>query len=112
MQPDSAAAALFEVWFAAHLRRAVVRAVVPAASAVRVGNGAYDQLQLDIYGELMDAVYLCNKYGRPIYHNGWMEITRNLEWLMEQTQTAARLVSDELSVLEPAAPVSVFVDWG
>ena len=30
----------------------------------------------------MDSVYLCNKYGLPIYHNGWMELTRNLEWLM------------------------------
>ena len=30
---------------------------------VRIGNGAYNQLQLDIYGELMDSVYLFNKYG-------------------------------------------------
>ena len=28
------------------------------------------QLQLDIYGELLDSVYLFNKYGRPIYHEG------------------------------------------
>ncbi len=33
---------------------------------VRIGNGAYNQLQLDIYGELMDSVYLYNKYGAPI----------------------------------------------
>ena len=31
----------------------------------------------------MDSVYLCNKYGLPIYHEGWMELTRNLEWLMD-----------------------------
>ena len=52
------------------------------SAPVRIGNGAATQLQLDIYGELMDSVYLCNKYGLPIYHNGWMELTRNLEWLM------------------------------
>jgi GH15 family glucan-1,4-alpha-glucosidase len=35
------------------------------SAPVRIGNGAYTQLQLDIYGELMDAVYLFNKYGSP-----------------------------------------------
>lgn len=36
------------------------------SSPVRVGNAAYKQLQMDIYGELMDSVYLFNKHGTPI----------------------------------------------
>jgi GH15 family glucan-1,4-alpha-glucosidase len=58
------------------------------SAPVRIGNGAATQLQLDIYGELMDSVYLCNKHGRPIYHDGWMELTRNLEWLMGDLKSA------------------------
>ncbi|MFC6299180.1 glycoside hydrolase family 15 protein [Pseudomonas sp. CCM 7893] len=41
------------------------------AQPVRIGNQAYDQVQLDIFGELMDAVYLVNKYGEAISHEGW-----------------------------------------
>ena len=52
------------------------------SAPVRIGNGAAGQLQLDIYGELMDSLYLCNKYGLPIYHDGWTELTRSLEWLI------------------------------
>jgi GH15 family glucan-1,4-alpha-glucosidase len=50
---------------------------------VRVGNGAHQQLQLDIYGELMDAVYLHNKYVEPIGYNGWMRLRQLLDWLCD-----------------------------
>jgi GH15 family glucan-1,4-alpha-glucosidase len=48
---------------------------------VRIGNAAYLQLQLDIYGEMMDSIYLANKYGDPISHSGWQDVQRILEWL-------------------------------
>ena len=50
---------------------------------VRVGNGAAEQLQLDIYGELIDSIYLYDKYGSPISHDTWMELTRIVDWLCE-----------------------------
>jgi GH15 family glucan-1,4-alpha-glucosidase len=51
------------------------------SSPVRIGNEAADQLQLDIYGELIDSVYLFNKYGRPIYHEAWEDLRRIVEWV-------------------------------
>ncbi|HEX2572483.1 MAG TPA: glycoside hydrolase family 15 protein [Polyangia bacterium] len=48
---------------------------------VRVGNGAALQLQLDIYGELMDSVYLYNKYGQPISHDLWLNLTRLVDFV-------------------------------
>ena len=48
---------------------------------VRIGNAAAHQLQLDIYGELIDSVYLYNKYGTPIYHDAWSDLCRLVEWI-------------------------------
>jgi GH15 family glucan-1,4-alpha-glucosidase len=48
---------------------------------VRIGNAAYSHLQLDIYGELMDAVYLFDKYGSPIPHDAWMNVVRLIDWV-------------------------------
>jgi GH15 family glucan-1,4-alpha-glucosidase len=53
---------------------------------VRIGNAAYVQLQLDIYGEMMDAVYLANKYGDPISYAGWQGVLRILAWLEKNWQ--------------------------
>jgi GH15 family glucan-1,4-alpha-glucosidase len=49
---------------------------------VRIGNGAHDQLQLDVYGELMDAVYLSNKV-EPISWELWSNLRRLLDWLAD-----------------------------
>ena len=53
---------------------------------VRIGNAAYQQLQLDIYGEMMDSVYLANKYGHAISHQNWQNVQRILEWLGKNWQ--------------------------
>jgi len=51
------------------------------SAPVRIGNGAYNQLQLDIYGELMDAIYLYDKYGQAISYDLWQNVIRLLNWV-------------------------------
>jgi len=53
---------------------------------VRIGNAAYQQLQLDIYGEMMDSIYLANKYGDPVSYAGWQDVQRILGWLAKNWQ--------------------------
>jgi GH15 family glucan-1,4-alpha-glucosidase len=55
---------------------------------VRVGNAAVDQLQLDIYGELMDSVYLYDKYGTPISYDTWVQLRRMLDWVADNWKRA------------------------
>jgi GH15 family glucan-1,4-alpha-glucosidase len=53
------------------------------SSPIRVGNDAHGQLQLDIYGELMDAIYLYNKYGEPISYALWENIVRLVDYVID-----------------------------
>jgi GH15 family glucan-1,4-alpha-glucosidase len=50
---------------------------------VRIGNNAYRQLQLDIYGELLDSLYLYDKYAEPIGHDLWGRIAATVDWVCE-----------------------------
>jgi GH15 family glucan-1,4-alpha-glucosidase len=50
---------------------------------VRIGNAASEQLQLDIYGELLDAIYLYDKYGEATSHDLWGRIVSLVNWVSE-----------------------------
>ncbi len=50
---------------------------------VRIGNGAADQLQLDIYGEAADAMFLADQHGVQMAHRGWQAVTDITDWLCE-----------------------------
>lgn len=53
------------------------------SAPVRIGNDAYAQLQLDIYGELMDSVFLYNKHVEPISYDFWKDLEKQINWLCD-----------------------------
>jgi GH15 family glucan-1,4-alpha-glucosidase len=53
------------------------------SAPVRIGNGAAGQLQLDIYGEALDAVFAADRAGLQMTHSGWEAITGVLDWLTD-----------------------------
>jgi GH15 family glucan-1,4-alpha-glucosidase len=53
------------------------------ARPVRIGNAAAGHLQLDIYGELLDSIYLYDKYGAPLSYDMWQTVERLLDWVTE-----------------------------
>jgi GH15 family glucan-1,4-alpha-glucosidase len=53
------------------------------SAPVHVGNGAADQLQLDIYGEAIDSIYFADQRGITAGHEGWLKIWELLDWVAE-----------------------------
>jgi GH15 family glucan-1,4-alpha-glucosidase len=53
------------------------------STPVRLGNGAQTQRQLDLYGAVLDAAYLYNKYGAPLDYDLWQNLRKILNWLSD-----------------------------
>src|SRR5262245_15564482 len=83
LEPDGS----FQIMYGLDGRHALPEEALPhlegymGSRPVRIGNAAFDNLQLDIYGELMDSVYLYDKYGSPIGYDAWTYLVRLMDWL-------------------------------
>lgn len=51
------------------------------SAPVRIGNAAAGQLQLDIYGALIDSIYLYNKWAEPVSSEQWDHVTALTDWV-------------------------------
>lgn len=55
---------------------------------VRVGSTNHDQLQLDIYGEILDSIYLYDKYGEQISYDLWMKLSLLITYVCKNWKRA------------------------
>lgn len=88
LEPDGALQTVYAIDGSHELKEEVLEHLegYKGSSPVRIGNGAQKQLQLDIYGELMDSVYLFNKHGSPISYDLWTHLRRLLGWVCDHWQ--------------------------
>ncbi|HET7036921.1 MAG TPA: glycoside hydrolase family 15 protein [Thermomicrobiaceae bacterium] len=57
-----------------------------ASRPVRVGNGAVNQLQLDVFGEVFDALYFAWKVGKYDPHHVWTHFQPLADWVAKNWQ--------------------------
>ncbi|KAG5642317.1 hypothetical protein DXG03_003019 [Asterophora parasitica] len=72
---------------------------------VRIGNGAADHIQLDIYGELMDCIYLGQKFGKPLGYDDWVLVRELVDFVV------ANCAEPDLYVLFPSRHLVPFELW-
>ena len=53
---------------------------------IRIGSTNVGQLQLDIFGELMDSIYLYDKFGQSLSFDNWMHLREMVEFVIENWQ--------------------------
>jgi GH15 family glucan-1,4-alpha-glucosidase len=53
------------------------------SAPVRIGNDAANQLQLDIYGEIIDAAYVLDRHTKQLHYDVWRSIASVTDWLCE-----------------------------
>jgi GH15 family glucan-1,4-alpha-glucosidase len=68
---------------------------------VRIGNGAAAQCQMDIYGALLDSVYLYDKYGQPISYDFWNRLTGLVDWVCDHWREPDHGIWEVRSGLKP-----------
>ena len=73
------------------------------SSPVRIGNAAHAQLQLDVYGEVMDTLHQGRRGGLPDFEAGW-EVQRvllqNLEQVWREPDSGRRDIDAQRSSLD------------
>ena len=55
---------------------------------VRIGNAATSQIQLDVFGELMDTIYLFDKYGQNVMYSFWQNVEKLIDYVCKNWQNA------------------------
>jgi GH15 family glucan-1,4-alpha-glucosidase len=50
---------------------------------VRIGNAAIDQLQLDVYGEVLNCLAVCEAHGLDITDRVWLDFRRVVDWVAD-----------------------------
>ena len=53
------------------------------SAPVRIGNGASDQRQMDIFGEALDSIYFADQHGIELDHHGWVALRGIIDWLTD-----------------------------